>query len=77
MGQYLFFLLILACPLLMMFMMRGGHGHGGHAHTHGSPGVAESSSLDELRGRRDDLDREIAAREGPKEADHDRPAARV
>lgn len=28
---YLPFLLILACPLMHMFMHRG-HGHGGHAH---------------------------------------------
>ena len=32
MSNVLLFLLILACPLMMLFMMRGGHGHGGHAH---------------------------------------------
>ena len=26
MSQYLFFLLILACPLMMIFMMKGMHG---------------------------------------------------
>lgn len=33
MSNVLLFLLILACPLMMIFMMRGhrGHGHGGHA----------------------------------------------
>jgi hypothetical protein len=75
MGQYLLFLLILACPLMMVFMMRGGHGHGGHAH--GSSGAQESSSLDELHRRRDELDQEIAAREDLKEVDHARHAERV
>ncbi len=76
MGQYLFLLLIIACPLMMIFMMRGGHGgHGGHAH--GSNGTQEPSSLDELRRRRDELDQEIAAREGLREVDHDRSAERV
>lgn len=75
MGQYLFLLLVLACPLMMLFMMRGGHGHGGHAH--GSGGAREPSSLNELRRRRDDLDGEIAAREGLEEVDHDRFAERV
>ena len=65
MSTYLFLLLVLACPLLMWLMMRGGHGHGGHAHSHGhSDGPA---SIDDLRQRRDELDREIAARERPRE----------
>lgn len=61
MSTYLFFLLILACPLLMWLMMRGGHGHGGHGgHAHSqSQGPA---SIDDLRQRRDELDQEIAAR---------------
>ena len=59
MSNYLLFLLILACPLVMWFMMRGGHGHGGHAHSQG----AGPASIDELRRRREDLDQEIAARE--------------
>jgi hypothetical protein len=75
MSQYLFLLLIVACPLMMIFMMRGGHGHGGHAH--GSSGVQERSSLDELRRRRDDLDEEIASREDLREVDDDRHAERV
>ena len=70
MSQYLFFLVILACPLMMMFIMRGGHGHGGHAH--GSS--QEPSSLEELRRRRSELDDEIAARDGLEEADHARHA---
>ena len=73
MGQYLFLLLVLACPLMMLFMMRGGHG----GHAHGSGGAREPSSLNELRRRRDDLDGEIAAREGLEEVDHDRFAERV
>ena len=57
-GTALFLLLILACPLMMIFMMRG-HGHGGgHGHVD-----ASAASVDELRYRRDELDREIAARE--------------
>ena len=75
MGQYLFFLLILACPLMMVFMMRGGHGHGGHAH--GTNGAQEPSSLHELHRRRDELDQEIAARAGPGEVDHARHAEHV
>jgi hypothetical protein len=58
MGTYLFLLLILACPLLMWVMMRGGYGHGAHAHDH-SDGPA---SIDDLCRRRDELDQEIAAR---------------
>jgi hypothetical protein len=59
MGNYLFFLLVLACPVVMWLMMRGGHGHGSavHSHSHGP------ASIDDLRRRRDDLDQEIAARE--------------
>lgn len=74
MSQYLFFLLVLACPLMMVFMMRGGHGHG---HAHGSSGAQEPSSLDELHRRRDELDQEIAAREDLEEVDHARHAERV
>lgn len=52
----LFLLLVLACPLLMWLTMRGGHGHGGHSHR-------APASLHDMRRRRDELDREIAARE--------------
>lgn len=31
------YLIILACPLIHMFMHRG-HGHGSHGHRHGQPG---------------------------------------
>ena len=74
MSQYLFLLLILACPLMMIFMMRGMHGgQSGNAdggHTHGMAGGchshADSSSgttLDDLRRQREDLDRQIEERE--------------
>ena len=56
MSTYLLLLLLLACPVLMWLMMRGGHGHRGHAHDHGQ------ASLDDLRRRREELDEEIAAR---------------
>jgi hypothetical protein len=57
----LFLLLILACPLMMLLMHRGGHG----GHDHGAHGQArEPESTDDLRHRRDELDREIAARDG-------------
>ena len=76
MSQYLFFLLILACPLMMVFMMRGGHGHGGHGHgAHGNGGQGghahmgadddgDPASVDDLKRRREELDREISLREG-------------
>lgn len=61
-GALFFLLLILACPLMMVWMMRGhgGHGHGsGHDHAHGGTGALRAS-LDELRRRRAELDAEIA-----------------
>ena len=61
-SSLLFLLLVLACPLLMWLMMRGGHGHGhaGHGDNQDSQ-TFEPASLDALRRRRDELDREIAA----------------
>lgn len=62
-ASTLFLLLVLlACPLMMVFMMRGGHGHGGHSHS--GHDAREPRSLEDLRRRRDELDREIAARDG-------------
>jgi hypothetical protein len=80
MSQYLFFLLILACPLMMIFMMRGGHGHGGHGgHMgHGQTEGADSSredcehdnrSIDELKHQRAEIDRAIAEREAAEYGD--------
>lgn len=68
-AQALFFLLILlACPLMMMFMMRGGmrgaHGtHGDGSESKEEPLVTRAANLDELRSQRDALEAEIAARE--------------
>ena len=58
-------LLILACPLMMFFMMRGMHGGHGHAQGggHDRDGADSSASLDELRRRREQLDRQIEERE--------------
>ena len=73
MGNYLFLLILLACPLMMVFMMRGMHGgHGGNAdsgHAHGADGhhgngsADTSGSIDDLRRQRADLDRQIEQRE--------------
>lgn len=42
-GSLFGFLLILACPLMHLFMMRGGHGgHGGH--DHGARGPEQPTS---------------------------------
>ena len=65
-GTLLILLLLLACPLGMLFMHRGDHGgHASHGvnldHMHG--GVDETSgtaSLDELRRQRDALEADIA-----------------
>ena len=53
-GTLLLLALLLVCPLAMIFMMRGGHGH------HGGD---QPLSLDQLRARRSELDAEIEARE--------------
>lgn len=68
MRELLFIALILACPLMMIWMMRG-HRHGGHAHGHAvgsghSPGDTLSErSTAELRPQRDKLDRLLGERE--------------
>jgi len=74
MGNYLFLILLLACPLMMVFMMRGMHGgqsgnakdghvHGAGGGCHGSASSDASNSLDDLRHQRDELDRQIEERE--------------
>jgi Protein of unknown function (DUF2933) len=60
-SSILLVLLVLACPLAMAWMMRGGHGHGGHDHSAQASGDA---SLTELHRRRAELDRLIDEREG-------------
>jgi hypothetical protein len=53
-------LFLVPCALMMIFMMRGHGGHGGEHEHHD----VSAASVDELRRRRDELDRELAAREG-------------
>ena len=77
-GTLLILLLLLACPVGMLFMHRGGHAsHGeGHGHTHGAE--EPTGSLDELHRRRDELDAEIAQLERAEteaEAERKTPAA--
>ena len=64
MRELIFFLLVLACPLAMLLIMRGGHGHGGRSHmsSHGDSD-GQRLSADELRRRRGELDRLIRQRE--------------
>lgn len=59
MKELLFIAIVLACPLMMVLMMRGGHGHGGHAHR----ADREEESGAELRRERDELERLINQRE--------------
>ena len=60
MGDYLFLLLLLACPLMMVWMMRSGHGgHSGHGHSSST----SSTPVDDLRRQRCELDRMIEERE--------------
>ena len=61
-GTLLVLLLVLACPLMMLFMHRGDHAsHGGPEQGHSpSDETPQPPSLDELRGRRHQLDVEIA-----------------
>ena len=49
-SSLLFPALILACPLMMMFMMRGGHEHRGEAGSDEHP--ADTSSNDQVRSGR-------------------------
>ena len=57
MRQLLPLVLLLACPLMMVFMMRGGHGHGAsHEGHHTRPGSRRTRAE-----RIDDLEHEIAA----------------
>ncbi len=54
------FLLILACPLMMVFMMRGMHG--GRAGEGGMPKPQKPMTLDELKHERDELNEQIGRR---------------
>lgn len=62
-GSLFVLLLLLACPLMMVWMMRGHGGHGSHrAHSrvHAAGESSKTGALDELLRRRDELDDEIA-----------------
>ena len=69
-GNLFFLLLILACPLMMIWMMRG-HGHGGHGAGgqqgggcgHGGHSKSDEPSVGELRRQRAELDGRIEALE--------------
>lgn len=68
-GTIFLVLLLLACPLMMVFMHRGGHaGHVSHEAHHARGVDHDTPSLDDLRHRRDELDAEIELleREQPK-----------
>ena len=54
------FLLVVACPLMMVFMMRGMHSKSGNAHA--APKRHEQMSMDELKHARDELNEEIGNR---------------
>lgn len=89
MSQYLFLLLVLACPLMMVFMMRGhghGAGHGKSGHTghagcghggHTGERDEEAVSVDDLRRQRDELDRQIDERAWQEARSGDRSTERV
>jgi Protein of unknown function (DUF2933) len=56
------FLLVIACPLMMIFMMKGMHGNGGHGHGQAEPKSHAQMSMDELKQARDELNDEIGQR---------------
>jgi hypothetical protein len=66
MRNILPFLFILVCPVMMLFMMRGMHGHGakkdeqGHAGgQHGLLGSGDDSQVTELREQRAQLEARV------------------
>lgn len=61
-GSLLPFLLVLACPLMMIFMMKGMHGGKGHGHGEAEPKPRAQMSMDELEQSRDELNEEIGRR---------------
>ncbi|HEU5212765.1 MAG TPA: DUF2933 domain-containing protein [Gaiellaceae bacterium] len=62
-GTLIPILLVLACPLMMVWMMRGMHGHGGHSPADSKP--RGQMSLEELTSERDALNAEIGNRTEP------------
>ena len=69
MRELLPILLVLACPLLMLVMMRGMHGGGDaggcHRHDHSGPKSRDQMGIDELKDERDELNERIAQRTEP------------
>jgi hypothetical protein len=66
--ELLFVVLVLACPLMMVLMMRGhGHSAGHSGHLGGSHGGRDHEleshevSTGELRRRRDELERDLSS----------------
>jgi hypothetical protein len=55
-------LLIVACPLMMIFMMRGMHGGHGGGRGQAEPKTRAQMSMDELKHARDELNEEIGQR---------------
>lgn len=70
MRELLFIALVVACPLMMILMMRGGRGHGGHAHEASAdePSEMSTASLRRLRADIDSLIAERAQAEGQTDA---------
>ncbi len=65
MSRLLILALVLACPLMMLWMMRG-HNRGGHDGDGSSDALdtsAEARSTEELRRERNELERLIEQRE--------------
>jgi hypothetical protein len=56
------FLLIVACPLMMIFMMRGMHGGHGSGRGWAEPKAREQMRMDELKHAQDELNEEIGQR---------------
>ena len=64
-GGFLWVLLVLACPLMMIFMMRGmhggGHGHGGQGHA-GHGGAAGGHSCHGTGGDEEEASEQTRSR---------------
>ena len=61
MRSLLPFAFILICPLMMLFMMRGMHGHDAHPAEKGAPdahGIGDASE-DQLEARVDELEAQL------------------